>query len=382
MTLDDQELEALLGDLESDRVERKESFKGDAEKIRQAICAFANDLPGHGKPGVVFIGVRDDGSFLDLPVSDELLLALAALRSDGNILPLPTMSVEKRILRGSELAVVTVLPGDAPPVRYRGRIWIRTGPRRDIASAQDERILNERRRHRDLPFDLQPVSFARLSHLDRTIFEGEYLTAAVAPDVLAANDRGYEERLAASRMIESADNPVPTVLGCLVLSPRARDSPIKDEETVDGPLAQVLRRLDDKLEAHIQTAVDIASGPTEQRRPDYPLAALQQLVRNAVMHRSYEATNSPVRITWFSDRIEIISPGGPFGVVTKRNFAQPGYTDYRNPNLAEALKVLGFVQRFGVGIQTAQKALAANGNPPAEFDVEDALVMAGVRRAS
>ena len=58
----DQELEALLRDIESDVVERKQSLGGDAsDKIRQAICAFANDLPDHRKPGVVFVGVRDAG---------------------------------------------------------------------------------------------------------------------------------------------------------------------------------------------------------------------------------------------------------------------------------------------------------------------------------
>jgi ATP-dependent DNA helicase RecG len=399
MSLSDVEFEALLNDIESERTERKESFKGDApEKARQAICAFANDLPNYRQPGVVFIGAKDDGSPSGLAVTDELLLQLADIRTDGNILPLPSMNVEKRLLKGAEMAVITVLPSDSPPVRYKGRIWIRTGPRRGIASAQDERILNEKRRHRDLPFDLTPIPYAPLSELNRTLFEGEYLNGAVAPDILAANGRSYEERLAASRMIELADSPVPTVLGCLVLSPRARDlvpcdyiqflridgttlaDPIKDEEAIDGPLAQILRRLDDKLEAHIKTAVDVTSGSVEQRDPDYPLAALQQLARNAIMHRTYEATNAPVRITWFNDRIEIASPGGPFGIVTRQNFGKPGYTDYRNPNLAEAMKVLGFVQRFGVGIQTAQKALSDNGNPPAEFDPQDQLVLVTVWR--
>ena len=50
----DEQLEALLTDLESDVVERKESLGGDAkETIRQAICAFAYDLPDHRKPGVI-----------------------------------------------------------------------------------------------------------------------------------------------------------------------------------------------------------------------------------------------------------------------------------------------------------------------------------------
>ena len=58
---------------------------------------------------------------------------------------------------------------------------------------------------------------------------------------------------------------------------------------------------------------------------------------------------------WFWDRIEIQNPGGPYGQVTRANFGMPGITDYRNPHIAEAMKNLGYVQRFGVGISLARK---------------------------
>jgi len=391
--MNDAELEAGLKDLESDLAERKESLGGDArDTIRQAICAFANDLPDHRKPGVVFVGIKDDGSCANLPITDEMLLTLANMKTDGNILPLPAMTVEKKKLAGCELAVVVVLPSDAPPIQFKGRIWVRTGPRRSIASAQDERILNEKRRHRDLPFDLHPIQHGKLDDLNRRLFQEEYLPSAVASDVLEKNARSYEERLATCRMIQAVDQPTPTVTGCLIIGKRTRDlipcayvqflridgttltDPIKDAEDIDGPIGEVISRLDQKLEAHIQTAVDLSSGPVEIRKPDYPLVALQQFARNAIMHRAYESTNAPIRITWFNDRIEIQNPGGPFGQVTKLNFGKPGVTDYRNPHIAEAMKVLGYVQRFGIGIQLAQESLRKNGNPPAKFTVEDTFV--------
>lgn len=397
----DQELELLLKDIESDVVERKESLGGDArDTIRQAVCAFANDLPDHRKPGVVFVGVRDDGSCAGLPVTDELLLTLANMKTDGNVLPIPSMSVERKTLAGCDVAVVTVQPSDAPPVQYKGRIWVRTGPRRGIASAQDERILNEKRRHRDLPFDLHPIQHAKLEDLNRRLFEEDYLPSAFAADILEKNDRSYEQRLATCRMIQGVDQPVPTVTGCLVLGKRTRDlipcayiqflridgttltDPIKDAEDIDGPIGQMISRLDQKLEAHIQTAVDLTAGPVEIRKPDYPLVAFQQFARNAVMHRTYESTNAPIRITWLNDRVEIQNPGGPFGQVTKQNFGKPGVTDYRNPHLAEAMKVLGYVQRFGVGIQLAQESLRKNGNPPAQFTVEDTFVHVEVKKVT
>ena len=397
----DQELIALLDDLESDRVERKRAWAGSApESVPKAICAFANDLPNHNAPGVVFIGAEDNGSAANITVTDQTLLTLANLKTDGRIVPPPTLVVEKRHLKGADMAVITVQPADSPPVRFDGRIWIRTGPRRDIATTQDERILNEKRRHRDRAFDTHPLQGCPISELNRVVFENEYLPQAVAADVLAANGRSYEERLASMGMIASVDDPTPTVIGVLALGKTPRSwvpcayvqflrirgiewgDPVADEQELDGTLDLVLRRLDDKIKATLAVSVDFTSGSiTEIRSSPYPLSALQQLTRNAVMHRSYEGTNAPVRVYWFDDRIEITNPGGPFGTVTAENFGRPGVSDYRNPSVAAVLRTMGFVQRFGFGIAEARRSLAANGNPPLEFQVEPTVVLATVRRA-
>jgi predicted HTH transcriptional regulator len=295
--MDDDELEILLKELESDRVERKASIS-DKEKLRQAICAFANDMPNHRSPGVLFVGVNDDGSCANLLITDQLLRTLSDIRSDGNILPLPTITVQKRTLCGCEMAVVVVEPADAPPVRYSGRVWIRVGPRRAIASREEERRLAEKRRAKDSPFDISPLASATLDDFDLDYFQKTYLPSSVASEVLEENHRSVTE----------------------------------------------------------------------------------QLARNAVLHRNYEGTNAPVRIYWFSDRIEIHSPGGPFGQVNRQNFGQPGITDYRNTYIAEAMKNLGYVQKFGMGIQLARRALEKNGNPSPEFRVEDAHILVTVRK--
>ncbi len=63
----------------------------------------------------------------ELVIDDQLLLALSGMKTDGNTLPLPVLTVEKRMLLDAEMEVVTVMPSDMPPVKYDGRIWIRTG---------------------------------------------------------------------------------------------------------------------------------------------------------------------------------------------------------------------------------------------------------------
>ena len=399
-TLGDEDLFQLLNAGESTRVEFKESLGGSAPRtIREAVCAFANDLPDDRRPGVIFVGVRDDGTSTGLTVTDDMLIQLADMKTDGNIVPPPSITVRKLLLPGGEVAAVTVQPSDSPPVRYQGRIHVRIGPRRSIATAQDERVLNEKRRYRDIPFDIQPIPSSTLADLNLLQFSNEYLTQAFAPDVVEANDRSIEEQLAATKMIASLDDPTPTVLGMLVLGSRTLDylpgayvqflriagndltDPVSDEEAISGTITDVLRRLEEKLNSHNRTAVHFASGPVERRVSTYPIPAIQQITRNAVMHRSYEGNNAPVHVYWYDDRIEVTSPGGVFGTVTPDNFGQPGRFDYRNPNLAEAMKTLGYVQRFGIGIALARRLLRDAGHPEIEFQADMSNVLAVIRPA-
>jgi ATP-dependent DNA helicase RecG len=396
MALSEDVLAALLADLESDQVERKESAS-DLDKASQAVCAFANDLPGHGTPGVLFVGVTDDGRHAGRPVTDELLRRLADLRDHGNILPPPSMSVRKVTLAGRDVVIVEVQPSSAPPVRYKGRIYIRIGPRRGIANADDERQLNERRRALDLPFDARPLAGATRDDLDLGCFEHSILPLLAPPEVLAENGSTLSQRLTALRLL--SPDGTPTAAGVLLIGRDPKrwmpgayvqflrldgndlTAAVKDEKRLTGRLLDILRRLDELLTLNISTSVAFTTTEREIRSPDYPLDALQQITRNAIMHRSYEHTNTPVRITWYRDRIEVVSPGGPYGIVNTANFGS-GVTDYRNPVLADLMRSLGYVQRFGTGIPITKSSLEANHNPAPIFDATPTHVAVTIRGKS
>ena len=389
----------MLHDLESDYAERKESFSGDTPKrAREAICAFANDLPNHNKAGVLFIGAKDDGKPSGLKITDPLLLILADMKTDGNILPFPVITVEKRRLDGDDIAVVTVQPSDSTPVKYDGRIWIRTGPRRALANEQEERILIEKRQSKNVPYDLKPVYRATIDDLSRVFFEEEYLPAAIAREVLEANNRTYEERLAACKMIVSIDDTTPTFIGMMTLGKTPRyhiggayiqflriegpdhNSPIVHEQELLGKISEMYKQAEMLFRAYNKRAIDVFSAPTAIVTPDYPETAFRQILCNAIMHRRWEENNAPIHFYWYDDRIEITSPGGPFGEVTVNNFGKPGVFDYRNRNLAEVMKNLDLGQRFGFGLKWARDAMEANGNPPIEFIVDSSHVCCILRK--
>lgn len=380
--LTEAELLQLMGDLESPRVERTVATR-DTDKFGQALCAFANDLGDSRLPGVLFVGVDDSGRPSGLSVTDQLLQKLAAIASDGNLLPPPVLGVEKRILTGAEVAVVEVQPSQDTPVRYKGTVWVRRGPRRDRANPEEERRLTEKRAsHLARTWDARPCLEATLDDLALELFALDYRRAAIAPEVLAENDRPLEQQLAALRFLDPASGR-PTHAGVLLFGadplffvPGAyvqyvryqghdRAADVATERRLSGDLGQVLRGL-------AQLADDLAAARPESVDSfrevivfDFPPRALRELLVNAVIHRTYESSSTPIQIDHFEDRLEILNPGGLHPDLSRELF--PHGTAYRNPTLAEAAKVLGFANRFGRGIEVAAAELAKNRSPEALF---------------
>jgi ATP-dependent DNA helicase RecG len=381
MSLTLEQLEALLVAGESDRCERKRNAD-DLDHIREPTCAFANDLPDHRAAGVLFIGVEDDGTSANIVVDERLLTRISQIRGDGNIAPFPTIEVRELLLSIGKLAVVIVQPSDNPPVRLKGRAYVRVGPTTRVATAEEEKRLTEKRRWANLPFDAHPVIGATLEELDLARFTSEYMPSLVSPDVLAQDKRTTEQQLRALRLVDDKNIPTTTAILMLAKSPQDRfpgatiawrrvdgtkltDATL-DEKTITGTVADQLRNIDELMSAANSKSVTM-KGERHEVRYDYPIEALQQLVRNGVMHRTYEGTTSPLRVTWYTDRVEILSPGGPYGAVTAETFGCPGITDYRNPTLSEALKGYGFVERFGQGLEIVRESLDRAGQVAASF---------------
>ncbi len=375
-----EELELLLKDIESDRIERTISTSN-TDKFAEAICAFSNDLPNHRKPGYLVIGANDDGTLNGQSITDQLLQNLASIRSDGHILPIPIMNVVKVSLPTGEVAVIEVLPSPIPPVRYKGRVYIRIGPRKAIATREEERLLTEKREAHPHSFDACPVFSAELDAISTSQFFA-YRETAVDESIIKENNRTIVHQLASLGFFNTKVNH-PTYAGIIAFGTNPRfylpgnyvqflrfpgtemnDLPINQKE-ISGDLLSVLRELDTVVSATVTTTIIKVTQMQEKQVFDYPIIAIRELLFNAIMHRDYES-NAPIRFTWFSNRIEIQNPGGLYGAVELATLGT--INDYRNPTIAEVMKTLGYVNKFGYGIQRAQSELDKNGNPPAEFD--------------
>ena len=379
----EKELRELIANMESDRIERTISVK--EEKLGPAVCALANDFPNNKLPGYILSGIDDEGNVAGKKWTDSDLQIIGGVKTNGNVLPQPSLTVSPIFkFPEGEVVIIEVKPSLYPPVRYDGRCWIRVGPRKTKASIEEERTLTERRASNAKTYDLVPALGSTIDDLSVDYFKITYLPLAIDEETLKQNGRSTEEQLASLRFFDLKES-CPTNAGILLFGvnplfhlPGAYIQYIKFdgselvsnvqfEKQFSGAYVTELRTLDDFIKNNIIKERPIKGNSFQERTiRNYPYWSLRELIMNAVMHRNYES-NAPIYIYEFTNRIEIVNPGGLYGDVNANNF--PNASDYRNVVIAESMKRLGYVNRFNYGIRRAMDELTKCGNGEPNFDI-------------
>lgn len=353
--------------------------------LRETVCALANDLT-RTDGGDLLIGVDKEGDPYPTATDDATLLRYLGARNDGDLLPRPSMTVTVEPYAGSTVVRVHVTASELPPVRLNGVVWVRPGPQTKRATASDERVLVERRTSAHTTFDARGLVGAPVDALDLELLRSTYLSAAIDPDVVEENDRPLEQQMTSLGLTDGRGRATPVGLLLGAFDPTAWlpgayvqfvryagndvGADIAEEEEVRDNLITGTRTLTSLVQAAVVSHPEADGLLTERTTHSYPVAAVREMLMNAIMHRTYEGSNAPVRLQWFDDRVEISSPGGPYGVVTATNYDRTN--DHRNPALAAAMKTLGLVNRFGRGIGRTVRLMVDNGSPPPGFEIDDA----------
>jgi ATP-dependent DNA helicase RecG len=194
-------------------------------------------------------------------------------------------------------------------VRYDSRVYIPVGPSRRPATAKEEAILTVRRHAANLPFDARPVPSATGDDLNVARFRAEILPQFIADDVPQENARSARQQLASLRLVTPKEL-LPTPTGLLLIGWEPADhlpgaytqfirfegtqlsDPVRSEHRVYGTIPDVVLEVEEVLRANIDTVVVFEGLAMEQRTPSVPFEALQQLFRNALLHRTYQSSNA------------------------------------------------------------------------------------------
>ncbi len=362
-----EEVTRIVKDLFNNNTERVPTLDN-IEKICQSICAFSNDISGSFKNGYIIIGAKENGKLQGIKADDASVNSIYSLKSKGGIFPHPQIDVQKFSLPDGDVIVIEVMPSEYTPVRYNGKIWVKLGNRRSVAFEAEEKKLVERRLKLAKSFDSQPSFYSLLDAIDITPIKDKYAPLAIKKGVKINNDN-IKSFLESLRLYDSRyDRPTNGAIllfgkdvksnypGSFIryakFDGENKIAKVIRTTDINGSIFEILTQIDTFLENNY---------PEENTN----IEVIRELLINALMHRDYQS-NTPIQIYEFTNHLEILSPGGLFGKVSPENF--PNINDYRNPIIAETLKILGNCKGIASGIINAQNKLNLEGEFELYFD--------------
>ncbi|KAB7790956.1 ATP-binding protein [Bifidobacterium leontopitheci] len=392
-----EEIDALLAplrhaDSDDQRVEVKEAAGGLPASLPKTVSAFSN---GNGGTIVLGISERHDFSPADGFDAKTIASAMAQMCRDKLMPPIrPTIEVATYCGSPVVIAAIDELdPLDKPCyVRNRGRysgsfIRVWDGDRK-LSQYEIDRLLENRGQP---TYDKEVIDEATVDDL--------------MPDVLHAMLRLCREQRprifsglsddAALRALgvtgPGADGCIrPTLAGLLVAGnypqqffPRLNITFTRyqgyskvfaggvkyiDNRTLDGPIPEIIEEALLAVRRNMRIG-GVLDGPLRKDSYEYPEEAVREAVVNAVMHRDYSplARGGQIQVNMYTDRLEVLSPGGLYGAVTADTIGSPGTTSTRNQTLAKLLELTPFrggtiAENRGTGFELIASSLRENGN--------------------
>lgn len=385
--------------VERTRIEYKSGWN--PEPIIHTLTAFANDFDNMGG-GYILIGVEEENGRPVLPVKgidpdkiDDIQLDI--LNKCNFIEPRFIPVIEPYSIGENEILVLWAPGGEERPYKCPEKVntekggqksnksyYIRKGARTIKANSREEQELISMAR--DVPFDdrinyhasVEDIKPALLTDYLYTVGSSLYQTVmdrsvdAVGEDMkivrgpseyrkpvnvgLMFFNENPEDYFSCAR-IEIVDKPDPTGRGMT-------------EKVFRGPLDRQLR---DAL-AYIQNYIikeHVTKVPDSElaiRAFNWPYAAVEEALSNAVYHKSYQI-HEPITVIVTPEKMEITSLPGPDWSISDENLEKRILISrrYRNRRIGEYLKELDIVEGRNTGVPTIIDAMQNNGSDPPVF---------------
>lgn len=131
-----------------------------------------------------------------------------------------------------------------------------------------------------------------------------------------------------------------------------------DQKTIDTNVSLQAEQAYQFVLRHISQSSTDYQGVYRNDRWEYPIIAIREVIRNAVIHRDYSLSGKDIKVAIFDDKIEITSPGKLMPTVDYSDM-DAGQSDIRNKTLAPVFKRLGIIEQWGNGLQLIADELKA-----------------------
>jgi ATP-dependent DNA helicase RecG len=347
--------------------------EADAERMAETMVAFAN-----ADGGTLLVGMDERGQLVAGVYVEEVEAALR--QAEG--MCRPPVPTGWEVVEAADATLVTITVPRSVELHglVDGRVLVRQGAENKPLGGEAVRQLATTKSSSD--FELEQVPGARQSDLDE---------AVIADYQAKCEERGRPYVGPVEEMLRdigalTADGQ-PTTAGILLFGknpqiffPHSGLTFVKfvgteargegglpgygRREEISGPLARIIERTWQVVyeEMHLGAVV---KGLEREDKTEYPRFAVREALVNAVCHRDYRLKGRRIEIRMFSDRMEVISPGGLPGFITLDNIIDEHFS--RNPRLVAGLFQWGYIEELGLGIDRMIEEMVQIGHPPPKF---------------
>lgn len=359
-------LSAILLQPEGRRLEFKESLPTNSD-LAKTILAFANDAGGE-----LYIGIKDNPREVVGLKEDDLLSIEEKIASLIHDLCEPVIMPEITFLQheGKHIIRTQVYKGSTPPYHLKNKTteegtFFRVGSTNRLASA--EMIAELERRKKNISFDSELVYSKTIEEINISTFKdffqektGEELTVQVLKKLeLFRSEQG--NNLPTFALILLSDDELQkqyfpyAKIECARFKGTVPGNFI-DQKTIDTNVALQAEQAYQFVLRHISQGTTDYTGVYRNDRWEYPVIAIREIIRNAVIHRDYSLTGKDIKIAIFDDKVEITSPGKLMPTVDFSDM-ESGQSDIRNKILAPVFKKLRIIEQWGNGLKLIAEEL-------------------------
>ncbi len=361
------------------------------DDLAAEMIAFAN-----ANGGQLLMSVTDDGLLQDLTREQmDALDNLVVEVSTDAIKPNLRINVYRRKLDGKAFVLVEVPRGDSL-CECGGRSWIRVGAsKRRLTGDEPMRLAQWRAQGRHLSFDGKPVAKTGFETLDpalwRPMLSAEDATepeVALAKLALLASDESGVQCATVAGVLLCTRHPEQWLPNATISATRYRGTDRTtgqvDSREITGPLQHQIADALTFAGRNMQVAA--RKTPARIDMPQYSEKAIFEAVVNAAVHRDYSIRDSRIRLSVFSDRLEIQSPGALPNSLTLESMALRQAT--RNEIITSVMGRMGvgdirgsadrryFMEHRGDGVPTIiRETRELSGRAPEYRLIDDAEVL-------
>ncbi len=357
--------------------------EADPDRLAEAMVAFAN-----GDGGTVLIGVDKSGQPTGTLIAEDVDGALRAAELRCHPPVQVSWAPQDASGAGGQPVVAIVVPRSTELHSLdEGRVLVRVGSANKPLGGEAIRQLAATKSSAD--YEAEPVPGATRADLDDAIV-AEYLDEREkrgrkhlgSPDELLveigalASNAGGELRPTTCGILLFGRNPqVFFPHSGLVLVKFIGTEPRGEgglpgygrREEIGGPLARIIERAWQVTLEEMRIGA-VVKGLEREEKTEYPPFAVREALVNAVCHRDYRLRGRRIEIRMFSDRMEIISPGGLPGFITVDNIVEEHFS--RNPRIVAGLFQWGYIEELGLGVDKMIEEMTQAGHPPPQFKAQ------------